>query len=248
MTNIDRIAESARRNPEGLLLLAAGVALLLRKSSTSRSRPGQSRSYAGFDLEGEGLSQATRGVGDYAAKVKDRVADAASGVAETASDYASSAQDYVERTGHRLADRSGDYARRAQTTVQENIDRIVQDQPLAIAFAGLAAGAAVAAVFPATRMERDTLGQYGEQLSEAATTARRKAGEAATAAGGELKRVAREKGLDADGLQDVAKEVGEAIEGALEGTAASSMTTPVSPGMPNQTGSAGRPRAGKTSF
>ena len=85
-------------------------------------------------------------------------------------------------------------------------------------------------------MERDALGQAGEQLTDAATTARRKAGEAVSAAGGELKRVAKEKGLDADGLKEVAQDVGEAIEGALEGSGTNSMITPVSPSTSSQPG------------
>jgi hypothetical protein len=261
MTNLDRISESARRNPEGLLLLAAGVALLLRHSSSSpsrssmRSRRDRSPSYGEDEHDSEGMAtQATRSVGRYATQFRDSVSETASGVAETASEYASSAQDYVEGASRRIADRSTDYARRAQSTVQENIDRVVQEQPLAIALAGLAAGAAVAAAFPATQIERDTLGQAGEQLTEAAATAKRKAGEAASVAGSELKRVADEKGLNADGLQETAKEIGEAIGDALEDSGSGSTSSlgsgstsgSASRGTSGQAGSAGRGRSGKS--
>ena len=42
---------------------------------------------------------------------------------------------------------------------RETADYVVQEQPWAVALAGLAAGATVAAIFPPTHIERRTLGE-----------------------------------------------------------------------------------------
>ena len=80
---------------------------------------------------------------------------------------------------------------------------------MAVAIAGLAAGAAVAAAFPATRMERETLGPAGQRLSEAASSAGERLSEAASAAGERLMSVAEEKGLNAAGVKEVARDVAD---------------------------------------
>jgi hypothetical protein len=218
MTNIDKIAESAWRNPEGLLLLAAGLALLLRKSSSPRgSNYSNSNDYSGTNsYADDDYGRTTRsGVGKSAMQLRDQVAGTASTMADAAAGYASTAQEYVEGARDRVMDRSASMARSAKSTLQQNIGRIVEEQPLAIAVAGIAAGVAVATVFPATAVERRVLGDAGEQLSGIAAAATRKAGEAASAAGEKLKSVADEKGLNADGLQEVARDVSDAVQEAL---------------------------------
>ena len=52
MTTVERVAQAIRRNPEGLLLLGAGVALMLRNAATSGSAQPQRkrRTHAGDGL------------------------------------------------------------------------------------------------------------------------------------------------------------------------------------------------------
>jgi hypothetical protein len=88
---------------------------------------------------------------------------------------------------------------------------------LAIAIAGLAAGAAVAAAFPATRFERETLGPAGERLSDAVSSAGERLTEAASAAGDRLMSAADEKGLNQEGLKEVARDVAGTFEKSLSG-------------------------------
>jgi len=54
--------------------------------------------------------------------------------------------------------------------VRDTSDYLVREQPWAVALTGLLAGAAVAAAFPSTRLERRTLGEVGERLRSAAGT------------------------------------------------------------------------------
>jgi hypothetical protein len=69
---------------------------------------------------------------------------------------------------------------------------VLRDQPLAVAMAGLAAGAAVAAVFPSTGIEDRTFGGAREALTEAAGKAGERVVEAAGKAGERLKSAAED--------------------------------------------------------
>jgi hypothetical protein len=110
-----------------------------------------------------------------------------------------------------------DQSSRIAGQAQSTIERIVREQPLAVAIAGLAAGAAVAAAFPATRFERETLGPAGKRLSEAASDAGERLTEAASAAGERLMTTAEDKGLNKEGLKEVARDVAGTFEKSFTG-------------------------------
>jgi len=216
----DRILNAVKRNPEGLLLLGAGLALLLR--GTSQTRP----KFRAFnddrdDIHRSGRRAAAEGtaetISDVAANVRDVASDVGAKVSETVSGYASSAGEFAEDTRRAVMDKSGQYAQRAQSSIQDVVDRTLEQQPLALALAGFAAGAAVAAAFPASRMERRTLGPSANALSSVAASAQQKLTEAASAAGGEIKRAAEERGLNASGMVEVAEGVAGAVEDSLAG-------------------------------
>ena len=194
----DWLAGAARRNPEALLLLAAGACLLMRGRGASSSRASSRRPYGevaqsqqpssgGMSSSAgrvssnlrDGLSRAADTATDYAAQIKDRVS-------ETASAYADSASEFADDARRSISERSARLGRHAQSTLQGSMDRVLRDQPLAVAVAGLAAGAAVAALFPSTESER-------------------------------LKTAAQERGLSSEGLQGLANEVAETFTGAVGG-------------------------------
>jgi len=211
----DWLMSAVKKNPEGLLLLAAGCALLLRSGQASaqgsRYVSGQSQRYpgsqSGYDDSDqdwkmrEGMSRAADTAREYASNVGKTLSDTAENVGKAAGDYAEEAR----RT---IVDQSGRIVDQAQSTVE----RIVKEQPLAVAIAGLAAGAAVAAAFPVTRFERETLGQAGERLSEAVSGVGERLSDAAAAAGERLMATAEEKGLNKEGLKEVARDVAGSVE------------------------------------
>jgi hypothetical protein len=216
---------AVKKNPEGLLLLAAGCALLFRtRSSRSRqwshgyqsypSGQGQHgprmehRGSGGKDWEmPEGMSRAADTAREYASNVGKTVG-------ETARSYASAAGEYADHASQTIRDQSGRIAEQTQSM----IERIVREQPLAVAIAGAAAGAALAAAFPSTRMERETLGPTGKRLSEAATSAGEKLSKAASAAGERLMSAADERGVNAEGLKEVARDVAGSFEKSFSGS------------------------------
>jgi hypothetical protein len=189
--NPDWLWATLKQNPEGLLLLAAGGALLLRRGS---SRPGtQHDSEHVQDCQAHRESMADHM--PYQSRVADR-ANEASGSAEkarehasllgkneTARDYAAAASEYAHATREKVVEQS----RRLTDIAQIRVQSLVREHPLAVALAGLAAGAAVAAALPATTPERRVLGPARQRLYEAAETAGEKISEASLAAGERLK-------------------------------------------------------------
>jgi hypothetical protein len=142
--------------------------------------------------------------------VKDRVADTASTYAETVSDFADDARRRVSEGSARLG-------RQAQSTLQSTLTRVLREQPLAVAAAGLAAGAAIAAVFPSTEIEERAFGSTGASLRETAGKAGERVKDAAGKAGQRLKEAAEERGLTSEGLKDLAGDVAGTFTSAVSG-------------------------------
>jgi hypothetical protein len=219
------ILGAVTRNPEGLLLLAAGAALLMRSGRSQSGRRSYAETFPGGQEGrqrsasrehsatgvGERISEATRRAGEYVSETTDKVS-------ETARSYASSAAEYADEAASIAAERS----RRVADQARETTDYIVREQPWAVALAGLVAGATVAAVFPSTRIERRTLGDVGQRLRSAAGTMGEQLMEAGVQAGERLSEVAEERGLTKEGLRDAARDVGETFSSALTGEEAGS--------------------------
>jgi hypothetical protein len=240
----DWLAGAARRNPEALLLLAAGCCLLMRSRGSSSSRVPSRNRYGEFEqsqsggsnrvssdagrvtsnLRG-GLSRAAESASDYASDIGERVSDTAGAYAESISEFAQDAR-------RNVSERSARLGRQAQSTLQESVERVLRDQPLAVAVAGLAAGAAVAALFPSTEMEGRTLGGAREALTDAAGNAVEMVMDAAGKAKERLQAAAEERGFSSEGLQGLASEVAETFTGAVAGKSADRNSPPTAPTSP----------------
>jgi hypothetical protein len=94
---------------------------------------------------------------------------------------------------------------------------ILQDQPLAVVAAGIAAGVAVAAAFPPTQLEKDTLGPLGDEMSKAAGEFGEQVKQATTKAGEKLKTAADQRGLNTGTLRQVADEAMETFKSSMKG-------------------------------
>ena len=158
---------TAKRHPEALLVLAAGCALLMRGGGGSPQSRNES---AGSDGRWQG-PWATEKASEAVSDLKDR-----------ASNVASSVSDYAGGVGRTISAQTSQIAGQAQSTLQTGFGHLLREQPLALVVLGLAAGAAVAMLLPATEMEERTLapardaiagvtGKVGENLIEAASEA-----------------------------------------------------------------------------
>jgi hypothetical protein len=211
------IMGAVTRNPEGLLLLAAGCALLLRSGSGPWSR----RSYAEgqYSDSREGSTSGVRErVGEAARRAGEYVSEATDKVSETARSYASSAAEYADEAQRAATERS----RQVPDKARETADYVMREQPWAVALTGLLAGAAVAAAFPPTRVERRTLGELGEHMRSAAGRVGEQVKDAGIQAGERLTEIAEERGLTKEGLKQAARDVGKTFSSTLAGEQASS--------------------------
>ena len=202
--NGEWILNAIKRNPEGLLLLAAGAVLMLRTGARA-SGAAQSMA-AAYGQKPETYSGAAR-------KTFDAAADAAQQTVDTATSYVSAASDYADKARRVVGEQSERISRQTQSAASS----ILQNQPLAIVLAGIAAGAAIAAAFPPTDLERDTLGPIGDEMSKAAERLGDQLKEATTKAGETLKTAADQRGLNAEGLKEVADEVVDTFKSSIKG-------------------------------
>ena len=224
----DWVVDTARRKPEALLLLAAGCALMMRGggtgtaswSSSSRSSDVYGRASWEDDLADETRRQSSRaaeGARSYAGDMRDRVAETASDYASTAADYGRDARrrmgEYTGAVRQNLSSATDQVSRTAQSAARSAADTM-REQPLLIAALGLVAGAAVAALFPTTDVERRTLGPAGDALVGAAGAAGRDFVDRAARTGEEMRHAAEEH------LRDLAQEASESFtRGGSPGTA-----------------------------
>ena len=189
----EKVIDKIKRNPEGLLLVAAGCALLLRTGSSRYWNAGSGDVKRSADST---FADASNQVGDYVRKAGD-----------TAAEYATEVGSYAAATAESLKEG----ADRVQASLTDTVGNAVERQPLLVAAAGLLAGAAVAAAFPASDLERRAVGPLGENLKDAASDIANRLTEGAEAASDRLKQVADERGLSASGVKEVASELSQAF-------------------------------------
>jgi ElaB/YqjD/DUF883 family membrane-anchored ribosome-binding protein len=204
------IMGAVTRNPEGLLLLAAGAALLMR---TGRNQTRSRRYTDAFTESRGGRQQFGQQVGEAARRAGEFVSEAKDKVSETARSYVSAAAEYADDAARVAADQS----RRTADQARETAEYVVREQPWAVALAGLVAGATVAAIFPSTPIERRAFGEVGQRLRSAADSVGEQLMDAGMQAGERLSEVAEERGLTREGLEEAAREVGDTFSSALAG-------------------------------
>lgn len=224
----ERMLNAARRNPEGLLLLAAGCALLLRAGTsaprqTPSSLPGREDWRQGL-VNDPATRESSRDLGiqqsvsDAAGQARQYASDTADSLNETVRSYATSATEYAQETRRHASEavddlqrRGSDYAHKlageAQTTFRNTVDYVLREQPLAVAAAGLAAGAALASVFPATRFEKGTIGEFGTRVTDAAHDVGDQIASTASHAGARLKESARDPSKFKEAVSDIIDDV-----------------------------------------
>ena len=226
----ERILNTIKRNPEGLLLLAAGAVLLMRTNASKSSATPMDAYGRGAQASGR-MEDAARQTMDTARSYASSAGDVARRTMDTARSYATSASDAAHETmesAKSYASSASQYAGQAGRAVGEQSERVIRqtrsmaqgvlrNQPLAIAVAGLAAGAALAAAFPATQLERETLGPMGDQMSKAAERVGDQLKQATMKAGEKLKSTAEVRGFDSEGLKEMASEVADTFRTSMTG-------------------------------
>lgn len=219
----DWLIGTAKRNPEALLVLGAGLALLMRgrgrSNSVSPASPGYSTEQMGGHSPGWSASQAADTISGYASGMKDRVSEAASAATDRISEAASAATEYAGHAGQTISTGATRWTGQAQSAVQSSASRILDAQPLAVAVFGAAAGAALAALIPVSEVEARTLGSTRETIVDAANQIGENLLGAAGEAGERLKQGAVERGISAEGIKELAHDVADTFTGKVSGRA-----------------------------
>lgn len=99
-------------------------------------------------------------VPDGAAKAADRVRDTVSDGYERAQDWAQESYDSLSRNAVYARRRSAAELKRSQRTVEN----FVEQNPIMVGVAGIAAGLLVGALLPGTRQENKLLGPYADDV------------------------------------------------------------------------------------
>jgi ElaB/YqjD/DUF883 family membrane-anchored ribosome-binding protein len=223
----ERLAGAARAQPAGLLLLLAGTSLLLsgmrppNREATRRARTAV-RKIAQGDF-----SPVTNSAGDMASGVRDQIGDLGDKATNLARSATDSLSGMAEDAQQALRDRSREFAESARSSAQSGVSFVLEDQPLLLAAIGLAAGATLGAIIPATPQENRLMGDARDKVAElAGETAKQKLdefGNAASEATERLKSAVKERaGLATEDLGEVAKDVVEPFTKVASGGGTSS--------------------------
>lgn len=190
------LVNSAKRNPEGALLLAAGAVLLLRQT-------GAAAAVGNLEV----AQNAAGAIRQTASNAKQYAGELVEKASDSAKDFGSDIQNKAQNTKDAFTKQAYSAAETAQSSIKSAVEKVVKEQPLLIALAGVAAGAGLAAVFPVSTMEREALEPVGKHVNDAVQYARDEAKEALGRAGDKLTEVAHEKGLTSEGIKRMATDV-----------------------------------------
>lgn len=189
------LMSTAKRNPEALLVLAAGCALLMRtRGSSSEDSVQPAGGVSSSSAAPWNVSRATERASEVASDLKDRIVDASSSVTEQAGQVAKTVS---AQTTH--------VASQAQSMFSTGFGHLLREQPLVLVALGLAAGAAAAVLLPATEMEERTLGGARDAISGIAGRVGDNLIAAATDAGQRLTQGVTERTVE--GLKELAQDV-----------------------------------------
>lgn len=222
MPDSDRLMRAARERPEALLVIAAGLALLMRGGGRRRERG--MRMGEGMGVRGVRHNVNEDATGSWTSS-GEGVADSMREGAESMTRYASDMASRVSETATEYTDVAARWAGDARETIAAQaralpgeLDEAVRDHPLVLAALGVAVGAALGASLPASDIENRTFGSARDQLGEAAQGMSGRFTEAAEDALDAAKRGAERRGLSGETMRDVAREAA----GAFASTAAGS--------------------------
>jgi ElaB/YqjD/DUF883 family membrane-anchored ribosome-binding protein len=221
-----RLANVIRENPIPVAAIGLGVTWLVAQQ---RSKRGLARyGYRGPERRISGYPERRRGVGTRigatVGAAREPVGGAGTGVAERAENMTEGLGDVAERAQERMSElgsearermqQLGSRARERTQRVGVRLERMIDENPLAVAAGAVVLGLAAGLLLPGTRREDELMGSARDQLVERAgdTVERVKeaAGEAAREVTETVKAEVAERGPEVkDVVQDMTERVTE---------------------------------------
>lgn len=134
---------------------------------------------------GSAVGSATEDVSERAGELRDRARERAGDLAERAEELGSDAR----RRARELGQRAQEQTRRARS----GMERLMEENPLAVAAGVVVIGLAAGLLVPETERERQTLGPVRDELAERAQNTASRIKDAAVEAGSEVKDAVQEE-------------------------------------------------------
>ena len=170
---------------------------------------------------------------DLASGVREQVSGLGDKASELARSYTESVSGLTDDAQRTVRETSQQFAETARSSAQSGVSFVLEDQPLLLAAIGLAAGATLGAIIPATPQENRLMGETRDRVAELAGEAAKQKidqlGDAAGEAAERLKNAVKERvAASTEDLGDVAKEVVEPFANVASGSGTSSALASIS--------------------
>jgi len=214
-----RMMDFIQENTSLVAAMGLGAVWLIRQRNRSEvSGDRMARfAYTGPERRREGL---TGRIADRASSVRDSVSATAGEVAERASEVTHRVGERASDLTHQAGERARDLGARAKDQTRRargGLERLVEDNPLAVAAGVAALGVACGFLVPETEREQRLMGPTRDDLVNRAQETARRVKDAAVEAGQELRESVREEVSEHAPevkavVQDAAKSVGEQVK------------------------------------
>jgi hypothetical protein len=237
-SSVNRVWRIARQHPMPTAIIGVGLAWMVYESASGgqapagRARyapePGYGRGERGdgtFDSARRGVAEAGRRASEAAGAAVDQAADVAGHAREKASDIAGQAREMATDAAGAVRDRAselgrqaselGSQARQSAHDVRVGFWQTVEEQPLVVGVATLAAGLIAGLLLPATPRENELMGKARDTLvdemkglgAEALKTGQR----VASAAADRLKQSVDAQDVNVQAVADTLRAVGRDV-------------------------------------
>jgi hypothetical protein len=171
------LTNTVRRNPIPFALVGLGVGMLIvNRVRNADGRTMRSRSYGSSEDEMgygmatpryAGMGRQYAASGEYAGKSRQYSGGAIKQMKNTASGMMHGASDLVHGTTETVSN-LGQQAKEGALRAGRGLQRLMNENPLAVGAAAVAAGAAVGLVLPRTRLEHEYMGEASERIVDKA--------------------------------------------------------------------------------
>ena len=218
-----RVVDFIQENPSLVAAMGLGAVWLIQQRNRSEvSGDRMARfAYTGPERRREGI---TGRLADRASIVRDSVSATAGGVAERASDLTHEAGEMAGRARERAGEIGGEVRERARDLgyrakdrtrrARGGLERLAEENPLAVAAGVAALGLACGLLVPETEREQRLMGPARDELVDRAQSTARRVKDAAVEAGQELRETVREE------VSERAPEVKAVVQDAVESVGA----------------------------
>lgn len=165
------LGTQVRNNPLPVALIGAGIAWLMTSQRAGATASSSTYEFSSGDYASTEQSAAGGGlresVKEKAQAARERVSQAGSSVASAAGGIAQRVSSAAHRVGGAAGSAAGS-ARAVATRAGEGFGRMMDEQPLVLAALGVAVGAAIGAMLPASEREDRLLGEASDRAKERA--------------------------------------------------------------------------------